>query len=96
LRRLGDLLPPPRRHLHRYCGALAPRTRLRAAVTANAGTVLQILETAPRGDVWSDRLIPAGTTLRFHRFPVNGTPFTPYLSLGLEKVRIGFKSTMGK
>jgi hypothetical protein len=49
LARLVDLLTPPRKHRHRYCGVLAPAARLRRAVTATAGpagTVLQALESA--------------------------------------------------
>ena len=49
LARLVDLLTPPRKHRHRYCGVLAPAARLRRAVTATAGpagTVLQALEAA--------------------------------------------------
>ncbi|HPD70194.1 MAG TPA: transposase [Candidatus Krumholzibacteria bacterium] len=49
LARLVDLLAPPRRHRHRYCGVLAPNARLRSSVTATAGpagTVLQELEQA--------------------------------------------------
>jgi hypothetical protein len=36
LDRLAALIPPPRRHRHRYYGALAPNSPLRAAVTALA------------------------------------------------------------
>ncbi|MBK8891243.1 MAG: transposase [Dechloromonas sp.] len=35
--RLATLIPPPRRHRHRYYGVLAPNAPLRAAVTALAG-----------------------------------------------------------
>ncbi len=34
LDRLAALIPPPRRHRHRYIGVLAPNSPLRAAVTA--------------------------------------------------------------
>jgi len=37
IERLAALIPPPRRHRHRYYGALAPNAPLRAAVTALAG-----------------------------------------------------------
>ena len=37
LDRLAALIPPPRRHRHRYFGVLAPNSPLRAAVTALAG-----------------------------------------------------------
>jgi len=36
LDRLAALIPPPRRHRHRYFGVLAPNAPLRAAVTALA------------------------------------------------------------
>jgi len=36
LDRLAALIPPPRRHRHRYVGVLAPNSPLRAAVTALA------------------------------------------------------------
>lgn len=37
LERLAALIPPPRKHRHRYHGALAPNSPLRPAVTAYAG-----------------------------------------------------------
>ena len=37
IERLAALIPPPRRHRHRYYGVLAPNASLRAAVTALAG-----------------------------------------------------------
>ena len=37
LDRLAALIPPPRRHRHRYFGVLAPNAPLRSAVTAPAG-----------------------------------------------------------
>ncbi len=40
LGRLAALIPPPRRHRHRYHGVLAPNARLRALVTAHAGRPL--------------------------------------------------------
>ena len=36
IERLAALIPPPRRHRHRYYGVLAPNAPLRAAVTALA------------------------------------------------------------
>ncbi|MBI4679063.1 MAG: transposase, partial [Elusimicrobia bacterium] len=33
VRRFAELVPPPRKHLVRYCGALGPRSSLRRAVT---------------------------------------------------------------
>ncbi len=35
--RIAALIPPPRRHRHRYFGVLAPNAPLRAVVTARAG-----------------------------------------------------------
>ncbi|NCY02019.1 MAG: hypothetical protein EBX36_03685 [Planctomycetia bacterium] len=35
--RLADLVPPPRKHRHRYHGVFAPNHTLRPAVTARAG-----------------------------------------------------------
>lgn len=43
--RLAALIPPPRRHRHRYYGVLAPNAPLRAAVTALAGAGVETLET---------------------------------------------------
>ncbi len=40
LNRLAVLIPPPRRHRHRYYGVLAPNARLRPLVTAYAGLPL--------------------------------------------------------
>jgi hypothetical protein len=37
LDRLAALIPPPRRHRHRYHGVFAPHSPLRPAVTACAG-----------------------------------------------------------
>jgi hypothetical protein len=37
IERLAALIPPPRRHRHRYFGVLAPNSPLRSAVTARAG-----------------------------------------------------------
>jgi hypothetical protein len=36
LDRLADVVPPPRKHRHRYHGAFAPNHKLRRAVTALA------------------------------------------------------------
>ncbi|GDX97565.1 hypothetical protein LBMAG47_32300 [Planctomycetia bacterium] len=35
LDRLADLVPPPRKHRHRYHGVFAPNHKLRRAVTAH-------------------------------------------------------------
>ena len=42
LERLAALVPPPRKHRHRYHGALAPNSPLRPAVTAYAGLPLNL------------------------------------------------------
>jgi hypothetical protein len=46
LDRLAALIPPPRRHRHRYIGVLAPNSSLRAAVTALAQPVGEAIVTA--------------------------------------------------
>ena len=46
LDRLAALIPPPRRHRHRYIGVLAPNSPLRAAVTALAQPVGEVTVTA--------------------------------------------------
>ncbi len=38
LERIAALIPPPRRHRHRYHGVLAPNSPLRSQVTARAGS----------------------------------------------------------
>ena len=45
LDRLAALIPPPRRHRHRYIGVLAPNSPLRAAVTALAQPVGEAIVT---------------------------------------------------
>jgi hypothetical protein len=42
IERLAALIPPPRRHRHRYYGVLAPNAPLRAAVTALAGAKVEV------------------------------------------------------
>lgn len=50
LDRLADLVPPPRRHRHRYHGVFAPNHKLRPAVTSLAiGTVGKRQEAATSG-----------------------------------------------
>jgi hypothetical protein len=44
LDRLASLVPPPRSHRHRYCGALAPNARLRPMVTARAALPVEPTE----------------------------------------------------
>ncbi len=46
LDRLAALIPPPRRHRHRYIGVLAPNSPLRAAVTALARPVGEVIAPA--------------------------------------------------
>jgi len=41
LERVATLIPPPRRHRHRYHGVLAPNAPLRAGVTARAGLPIE-------------------------------------------------------
>jgi len=43
---LAALIPPPRRHRHRYYGALAPNSPLRPAVTALAAAPEPVLAEA--------------------------------------------------
>ena len=51
LDRLSDLVPPPRKHRHRYHGVFAPNHRLRKAVTALAiGNVSKQREATTGGD----------------------------------------------
>jgi hypothetical protein len=50
LDRLADLVPPPRKHRHRYHGVFAPKHRLRKAVTARAiGNIGQRRDAATDG-----------------------------------------------
>jgi hypothetical protein len=48
LRRWGLLMPPPHKNLVHYYGALAPRSPLRAALTAQAGKEVEKLKAAER------------------------------------------------
>lgn len=41
LERIAALIPPPRKHRHRYFGVLAPHSPWREAVTARAGLPLE-------------------------------------------------------
>ena len=51
LDRLADLVPPPRKHRHRYHGVFAPNHKLRKAVTALAtGNVSKQREATTGGD----------------------------------------------
>jgi len=47
IERLAALIPPPRRHRHRYYGVLAPNAPLRAQVTALAGGTPRAAATDP-------------------------------------------------
>ena len=48
LDRIAALIPPPRKHRHRYFGVLAPNSPWRALVTAQAGRRLPAGSKAPR------------------------------------------------
>ena len=48
LDRIAALIPPPRKHRHRYFGVLAPNSPWRAQVTAQAGRKLTAGSKAPR------------------------------------------------
>jgi len=48
LDRIAALMPPPRKHRHRYFGVLAPNSPWRALVTAQAGRKLTTGSKAPR------------------------------------------------
>ena len=41
LEKLSKLIPPPRKHRHRYYGVLAPNAPLRKAVTAQASSIVK-------------------------------------------------------
>ena len=49
--RLAALIPPPRRHRHRYFGVLAPNAPLRSAVTALAGVGAEPAQAGARAPV---------------------------------------------
>ncbi|MBM4012291.1 MAG: hypothetical protein FJ286_13080, partial [Planctomycetes bacterium] len=54
LDRLADLVPPPRKHRHRYHGVFAPNHKLRSAITALAiGNVGKRREAATGGHAGS-------------------------------------------
>ena len=59
LARLVDLLTPPRKHRHRYCGVLAPAARLRRAVTATAGPAGTVSGQLPVVASASPMVVPA-------------------------------------
>ncbi len=73
--RLAALIPPPRRHRHRYYGVLAPNAPLRAQVTALAG----VPDSTPRSAA-TDPPEPIATTAP----PIN-TPSPS--SMGTEEAR---------
>jgi len=63
LDRLADLVPPPRKHRHRYHGVFAPNHKLRSAVTALAiGNVGQRRDAATDGHVVGGHVAGQGTT----------------------------------
>jgi hypothetical protein len=57
IQRLSVLFPPPRKHRHRYAGALAPNSRLRSLVVSSAG---------PAGALAGD-LDEAARKMAFHK-----------------------------
>ncbi|MCU0735765.1 MAG: transposase [Methylotetracoccus sp.] len=61
---LAALIPPPRKHRHRYHGVLAPNAPLRNAVTAQAGLPF---------DGSAGPLVPAAP------FASSGAPSAPFL-----------------
>jgi len=72
LNRLAALIPPPRRHRHRYHGVLAPNAPLRGAVTARAG--LPMVEsrrdvTAPPSTAAAAKQSPETATAKTSRPP---------------------------
>ena len=65
LDRLANLLPPPRKHRHRYHGVFAPNHKLRRAVTAVAfGNVVDVPLT---GRSFVEPAIHCSTSARFPR-----------------------------
>ncbi len=75
IERLAALIPPPRRHRHRYYGVLAPNAPLRAQVTAFAG----VADSPPRAAA-TDPPEPIATTA-----PQINTPSPS--SMGTEEAR---------
>jgi len=61
LDRLADLVPPPRKHRHRYHGVFAPNHKLRSAVTA-----LTIGNVGKRGDTAAGGYAAGGHTAGEH------------------------------
>jgi hypothetical protein len=67
LDRLADLVPPPRKHRHRYHGVFAPNHKLRPAVTSLAiGDVGKLSQAAcclplPRGEGGGERASAEGS-----------------------------------
>jgi len=55
LDRLADLVPPPRKHRHRYHGVFAPNHKLRSAVTALAKRQGRQATRGRNGRVWERR-----------------------------------------
>jgi hypothetical protein len=58
INRIAALIPPPRTHRHRYYGALAPNSPLRAAVTAMAIPAQQppVPKRSPAHYLWAARI----------------------------------------
>ena len=62
IKRIAQLVPPPRTHRHRYYGVLAPNSPLRAAVTAIV-QVAQVLMPDVRSPATQSACTDAGTTV---------------------------------
>jgi hypothetical protein len=75
LDRLADLVPPPRKHRHRYHGVFAPNHRLRKAITALAiGNVSKQREATTGGDGNDGRATGAAVTRIRITSPARTTP----------------------
>ncbi len=61
IERLAALIPPPRRHRHRYFGVLAPNAALRAAVTALAAPAGETTNGSPCGTPPGAAPVPAAS-----------------------------------
>ena len=67
LDKLAALIPPPRRHRHRYHGVLAPNAPLRQAVTAYAGLPMgDEVVSANQAPVADEDLTEAGSKMPFY------------------------------
>ena len=67
LDKLAVLIPPPRKHRHRYHGVLAPNAPLRQAVTAHAGLTMNAeVPAADQAPVADEDLSEAGSKTPFY------------------------------